>query len=798
MYARSLPGVGTVMPIIALLLPFGLFGQPGSLDTTFHPGSGANDIVTRIIAQPDSKILVGGSFTGFAGLSAGRIVRLLADGSVDPSFQPGTGFDGNISDMELQPDGNLLVSGAFTLLNGLSLTGKLVRLNADGTKDLGFGPPLFALSSINTICLQPDGMILIGGNMGVVAPTQVRLCRLQPDGSPDASFTTGLLGFNSAVNHLAMMPDGRILAAGQFTQYQGVPRAGICMVHANGALDTSFDPGAGTDQPISALQVATDGRIYIGGGFSTYDGAPANRLLRLHPDGTVDNSFTMGAGFSGGTVHSLHLQADGNLLCGGSFSGYDGTPRIRLCRVEPNGALDLSFDPGSGANALVQFVGQQQDGAVLVGGNFNSVGGQPRNGVARIQNCTPTSWYADGDGDGFGNATDMQMACTAPMGRVPNATDCDDANANVGAPPTWYADSDGDGLGDPAAPVVSCSSVMGYVADNTDCDDSDENSPMEWFADVDDDGYGDASTMILTCTPPVGYIDSPGDCAPLDPLLYEHAPCDDGYVHTLNDQIDPDCNCTGQAAWFNLKVLLEGPYVAATGTMRDDLRTGSMLPTTEPYTALGYTHHGLGGGEAVAPGVLSVLGDNAIVDWVVVELRDPTDPSLVLSTRACLLQRDGDIVDMDGQGPIAFNHAHQVPVFVAIRHRNHLGVMTAASMLTINGQRNGTVPSIDFRLPATATYGVEARKNVLGTTVLWMGDVVPNDELKYTGVANDRDPILTRIGGTVPTATVVGYYNEDVNLDGTVKYTGGSNDRDPILVNIGGTVPTLVRSGGLP
>jgi alpha-glucosidase (family GH31 glycosyl hydrolase) len=81
---------------------------------------------------------------------------------------------------------------------------------------------------------------------------------------------------------------------------------------------------------------------------------------------------------------------------------------------------------------------------------------------------------------------------------------------------------------------------------------------------------------------------------------------------------------------------------------------------------------------------------------------------------------------------------------------------------------------------------------------LWSGNVVRDGSLKYVGASNDRDPILVRIGSTVPTNVVNGYYPEDCNLDGSVKYVGAENDRDPVLINVGGIVPTSVRVEQLP
>ncbi|MCB9170743.1 MAG: M36 family metallopeptidase [Flavobacteriales bacterium] len=241
-----------------------------------------------------------------------------------------------------------------------------------------------------------------------------------------------------------------------------------------------------------------------------------------------------------------------------------------------------------------------------------------------------------------------------------------------------------------------------------------------------------------------------------------------------------------------LRVVLEGPYDAGTGLMHDDLRANGLLPLTEPYTGLGYTFVGEGGSEAVDAGVLAASGNDAIVDWVIVELRDATDPSVVVNSRAALLQRDGDVVGMDGSGPLTFGIAPG-EYHVAVRHRNHLGCMTAAAVDLTPG-----MPVIDLTSSGTVTYGTDARKDLGGTMVLWAGNVVSDATLKYANTNNDRDPILVRIGGTIPTNTATGYYQEDVTLDGVVKYANTNNDRDPILVNIGGSIPTAVRTEQLP
>ncbi len=241
-----------------------------------------------------------------------------------------------------------------------------------------------------------------------------------------------------------------------------------------------------------------------------------------------------------------------------------------------------------------------------------------------------------------------------------------------------------------------------------------------------------------------------------------------------------------------LKMKLEGPFVSGTGMMNDALRTGGLIPTTEPYTGLGFAQPPGNGGETASPVVFTVTGNDAIVDWVRVEVRSSSDPGAVLATKQALLQRDGDVVAVDGVSTLSVD---LLPgnYHIAVRHRNHLGCMTAAPVAL-----SAATPLTDFTLASTATWGTNARKDIGGVMVLWAGNSRQDVELKYTGSDNDREPVLQAIGGVVPTNTVSGYSNTDNTMDGVTKYTGTGNDRDPILSNIGGTVPTNTRTEQLP
>lgn len=241
-----------------------------------------------------------------------------------------------------------------------------------------------------------------------------------------------------------------------------------------------------------------------------------------------------------------------------------------------------------------------------------------------------------------------------------------------------------------------------------------------------------------------------------------------------------------------LKAFLGGPYDDGTGLMHDSLRAQGLIPTTEPYGSMGYFPTGPQE-TTIDPGILDSTGNDAIVDWVLIELREALSPTSIVRSRYALIQRDGDVVDVDGTSSVYFENIDPRSYHVLIWHRNHLAAMSAGPLLFSDG-----LLRFDITSPTNSTWGIAAQMDINGTTALWPGNVVPNAQIKYAGAGNDRDPILVEIGGQIPTATTTGYKLEDVNMDGVVKYAGTDNDRDPILETIGGTVPTAVKNEQVP
>ena len=241
------------------------------------------------------------------------------------------------------------------------------------------------------------------------------------------------------------------------------------------------------------------------------------------------------------------------------------------------------------------------------------------------------------------------------------------------------------------------------------------------------------------------------------------------------------------------KVLLQGCYVSTQLNMHDSLRRASLVPATEPYTALGYSYTPGGAVGTIPSTVMANASNTAVVDWVVVELRDAVNPALIVASKRGVLLRDGSVMDVNRLSPLWI----AVPpgnYRVAVRHRNHLGAMTASPVALSSANM-----IIDFTATAFTAHGTNALNTVGAKKVLWPGNTNFDGQVKYSGSANDRDPILTAVGSTTPNNAVSNVYDRrDTNLDGVIKYTGAGNDRDIILTNVGSTTPNNTRTQQLP
>jgi uncharacterized delta-60 repeat protein len=305
--------------------------RDGSLDTTFDPCTGPNNALVALALQTDGKPLIGGFFTTVSGQNFRYLARMLANGTLDPSFATGTNINNTVRAIAVQGDGKLVIGGDFTSYNTTNRN-RIARLRADGSLDTSFNPGTGADNSVNAIALQPDGKILIGGSFATVNGTnRASIARLNTDGSLDGSFTPGT-GAVSWVNAIALQPDGGILIGGPFTTYNGTSRRGIARLYANGLLDTNFNPGTGTENWVNSVVLLSGGKVAIGGIFTNFNGVNLNHVARLGTNGLQDMTFNIGSGFND-TVQSLVACSDGTLVAGGLFTNYNGTAANRIARL---------------------------------------------------------------------------------------------------------------------------------------------------------------------------------------------------------------------------------------------------------------------------------------------------------------------------------------------------------------------------------------------------------------------------------------------------------------------------------
>jgi len=393
----------------------------GSLDGSFNPDIGPGNFfgVWAVGLQSDGKLLIGGDFTTIRGQSRKAIARLNADGSLDVSFHPGMSV--GASSVVVQPDGKVLVGDVFTFINGTNRYAS-TRLNANGSldstfiSDTNFRPNLIELNFDDcgpqscgcekyvvpfVLLTQPDGKVLIGVQTetfiycpdggGGVFYSHV-LARLNADGGLDGSFYPGpgWSAYAGISRALAVQPNGKVIVGGSFGSINGTNRYGIARLNANGSLDGSFQNGmsgvrnaGGYSGRIEAVAVQPDGKVLIGGLFTTVNGTNRNNIARLNANGSLDSSFNPGTG-TAGAVRAVALQPDGKVLIGGDFTSVNGTNRSRMARLNSNGSLDSSFNPGTGPNAKVSSIALQPDGKVLIGGDFTTVNGVVRLQVARL------------------------------------------------------------------------------------------------------------------------------------------------------------------------------------------------------------------------------------------------------------------------------------------------------------------------------------------------------------------------------------------------------------------------------
>jgi uncharacterized delta-60 repeat protein len=373
--ATSAPASLVVLPII-----------PGMVDPMFNAGFGPDNVVRAVRPDSDGHIYIGGEFSAVNGTSRARLARLNSNGSLDGAFTAGVSNSGGFAfvyALAVQTNHQLIVGGSFSHVNGTPRQ-SLARINADGTLDASFDAAIpGGFSSVWAITLLIDGKILIGGDFAsVLGATRNRVALLNSNGTLDSFFGSGA-GMNASVRAFAVQPDGKVVVGGAFTTVNGQPRARITRLTEIGALDPTFNSSAGADSWVNALALQPDGKIILGGSFANVNGNYHPYLARLSASGLVDPVFNL-TNQPNGPLTSLALQPDGKVIIGGGFTVLGTEFHQNFARLKSDGSIDDAFYATPGASSWVEAIALDASGAVLIGGAFYSVNGLVRPYVARL------------------------------------------------------------------------------------------------------------------------------------------------------------------------------------------------------------------------------------------------------------------------------------------------------------------------------------------------------------------------------------------------------------------------------
>lgn len=369
----------------------------GTTDGTFSSSIGAGFInrgffgdspadVLDILVQSDDKILIGGrdieTFNTNTGIPD-DFFRLNADGTEDTAFNANLSNESNVGLIRMGP------SNSIIYLDNSSI----VKLNSDGTEDTSF-PSISA--SEESILVQDDGKIVVVGSnfprIDGVSTHREAFVRINTDGTEDYDYPKPTIEPVSIQSFAVDSNDNMFVISQQTTYGFGANETSfgrILKLNSNGAVDTTFQNsiGAGFDSYPAEIAINSSDDLLIGGAFSTYDNTSVPRFAKILQNGTLDTSFNsnLGTGFDN-TVFAIAVQSDGKILVGGDFTSFNGNTRNRLVRLNSNGTEDTSFvsNLGSGFDSRITHIKVQQNNQILVGGSFSTFNNNTRNSLVRL------------------------------------------------------------------------------------------------------------------------------------------------------------------------------------------------------------------------------------------------------------------------------------------------------------------------------------------------------------------------------------------------------------------------------
>jgi uncharacterized delta-60 repeat protein len=385
------------LALLAGLLSAPLRAAPGDVDLSFTNGTGANAIIYATkVRTNDNKIYIGGTFDAYNGVNIKRIARLSQTGALDATFAT-AGTDGAVNAIALQPDLKCVIGGDFFGVGNTS-SRRLARINDNGSLDTAFTTALGtgADGGVDALALQADGKILLGGRFQNFNGTaRNRVARVNADGSLDTTFNPGA-GPDQPVVSIQVQADGKSIVTGNFTTFNGVARGGIVRLNPDGSVDPAFNPGTGASGLVNGAIIQDDGKIVVYGGFNFFNGLARPKITRLNADGSVDTAYAATTAINS-DIRDAELLPSGKLLIVGVFFDINGVSRRSVARLDVNGAHDTTFNPGTGAgfldnpgSAAVNASALDTNALLVIVGEFRQFNSIPFNFITRVQTADPT------------------------------------------------------------------------------------------------------------------------------------------------------------------------------------------------------------------------------------------------------------------------------------------------------------------------------------------------------------------------------------------------------------------------
>lgn len=354
-------------------------GLPGTIDFAFDFSNGSDGEIYCSATQDDGSVFIGGEFHDVGGVSRFRFARIQPDGLLDAGYLPPS-FGDAVLAIGIQSDQHAIIGGMFTIPSPF-----LVRLAPSGARDAAFSANASVNGTIRGLLVQPDDKVVVVGTFktaGGIARTNV--ARFHPNGLVDSTFVADAPG---AVYTVARQQDGKLLLGGEFTTVNGIARSRLARLNVDGTVDPGFNPGnvtAGSGS-VSTMALEPGQEVLFPGGFKTIDGKTYRQLIRLDQTGAIVNAFNVlaWAPFQPG-ITAIALQSNGKILIGGNFTSVNGRDAGRIARLNRDGSVDTTFNPGVGANDTVYTISLEGNRSILIGGAFTMVNGQSRQRLARL------------------------------------------------------------------------------------------------------------------------------------------------------------------------------------------------------------------------------------------------------------------------------------------------------------------------------------------------------------------------------------------------------------------------------